>query len=139
MSPIAIRRAEASDAGAILEFWRLAGTVPTRTDDEASISTLIAHDPGALLLAEDGGELIGTLIATYDGWRGMLFRLAVLPERRRCGIGQALVSAGEHSLRERGAVRVSLYAVRAEQGALDFWLAAGYLADDYTQRFVKNL
>jgi ribosomal protein S18 acetylase RimI-like enzyme len=139
MSPIAIRPAEASDAGAVLELWRLAATVPTRTDDEASIRSLIAHDPGALLLAEDDGELIGTLIATYDGWRGMLFRLVVLPERRRSGIGRALVSAGEHSLRKRGAVRVSLYAVKAEQGALDFWLAAGYWGDDYTQRFVKNL
>jgi ribosomal protein S18 acetylase RimI-like enzyme len=139
MSPVSIRPAVASDAGGVVELWRLVGMMPSRTDDEASICVLIAHDPGALLLAEDESELVGTLIAGFNGWRGMLFRLAVLPERRRAGIGRALVAAGERSLRERGAVRVGLQALKTEQVARDFWLAAGFSADDYSQRYVKNL
>jgi ribosomal protein S18 acetylase RimI-like enzyme len=139
VSQLPIRPADPSDAGAVLELWRLAGMMPSRTDDEASISALIAHDPGALLLAEDEGELVGTLIAGFNGWRGMLFRLAVLSERRSAGIGRALVAAGERSLRERGVVRVGLQALKTEQVARDFWLAAGYSVDDYSQRYVKNL
>jgi ribosomal protein S18 acetylase RimI-like enzyme len=63
----------------------------------------------------------------------------VLPERRRSGIGRALVAAGERSLQERGAARVSLYAIKTEVAAAAFWNAAGYEDDDYTRRLVKNL
>jgi|NGEPerStandDraft_6_1074524.scaffolds.fasta_scaffold96832_2 ribosomal protein S18 acetylase RimI-like enzyme len=136
---LAIRLANAGDAGAVLELWRLAATVTTRTDNEASLRSLIARDPEALLLAEDEGELVGAVIAAFDGWRGTFFRLAVLPERRRTGIGRALVAAGERSLHKRGAARITLYAIRAEAGAEAFWLATDYAPDDRTARYAKNL
>jgi ribosomal protein S18 acetylase RimI-like enzyme len=139
VSSFAIRSATPRDARAILELWRLAGAVPTRTDEEGSIRSLVAHDPKAVLIAEDEGELLGSLIAAFDGWRGALFRLAVLPERRHLGIGRALVAAGERSLRERGAARINTYAVKAETAAIAFWNAIGYEKDDRTSRFVKNL
>ena len=138
MSP-AIRLANAGDAGAVLELWRMAATVTTRTDDEASLRSLIARDPEALLLAEEEGALVGSVIAAFDGWRGTFFRLAVLPERRLAGIGRALVAAGERSLRERGAARITLYAIKAEAGAEAFWLATDYAPDDRLARYVKNL
>jgi ribosomal protein S18 acetylase RimI-like enzyme len=139
MSPVSIRPAVASDAGAVLELWQLAESFPTRTDNEESVCSLIAHDPEAVLVAEEGAELIGSLVAAFDGWRGTLFRLAVLPTRRRRGVGRALVTEGERRLRERGAARINLYAIRAETSAIDFWNAIGYEPDDRCQRFVRNL
>ena len=134
-----VRPAAPEDAQAILELWRLAGAFPTRTDDEESVCSLIAHDPEAVLVAEEEGEPVGTLVAAFDGWRGTLFRLAVLSTHRRRGIARALVAEGERSLRERGAVRVGLYAIRTETEALAFWRAVDYERDDRTCRFVKNL
>lgn len=123
----------------MLEIWRLAGALPTRTDDEGSIRALIKHDPEALLLAIEGDEVVGSLIAGFDGWRGSLFRMAVLPSHRRRGIATALVVEGEKSLRRRGAVRVTFYAIRAESEAIAFWDSAGFARDERTLRFVKNL
>jgi ribosomal protein S18 acetylase RimI-like enzyme len=139
VSPPVIRTAVPEDAQAILELWHLAGSFPTLTDNEESVHALIAHDPEAVLIAEEKGELAGTLVAAFDGWRGTLFRLAVLPIYRRRGVARALVAEGERSLLERGAVRVNLYAIRAETDALEFWNATGYMRDDRTCRFVKNL
>jgi ribosomal protein S18 acetylase RimI-like enzyme len=139
VSSLTVRPGTFKDVPAILKLWCLADAEPTRTDDEASICSLIAHDPEALLVAENEGELVGSVIAAFDGWRGTFFRLAVLPARRRAGIGQALVYAGERSLRERGAVRITLFAVKAAVGADEFWLATDYAADNRTQRYVKNL
>jgi ribosomal protein S18 acetylase RimI-like enzyme len=140
VSPVLVRPAAPKDAQAILEFWRLAGAFPTRTDNEESVCSLIAHDPNALLVAEEEkGKLAGTLVASFDGWRGALFRLAVLPACRRRGIGRALVAEGERSLRERGAARINTYAIKTEDAAVGFWSAVGYDADDRTRRFVKNL
>jgi ribosomal protein S18 acetylase RimI-like enzyme len=139
VSAYLIRPARPKDAPSILALWRAAGAFPTRTDNEKSICSLITHEPRALLVAEGEGELVGSLIAAYDGWRGALFRLAVLPARRRLGIGRALVAAGERSLRERGAARINTYAIKIEDAAVGFWSAVGYEADDRTRRFVKNL
>ena len=134
-----VRSATLEDAQAILELWRLAEAFPTRTDNEESVCSLIAHDPRALLIAEEEGELVGSLIAAYDGWRGALFRLAVLPAHRRLGVGRALLAAGERSLLERGAARINTYAIKTEDAAIGFWSAVGYDADDRMRRFVKNL
>jgi ribosomal protein S18 acetylase RimI-like enzyme len=139
VSSFAVRPATPQDAPAILELWRLAGSFPTITDGEESIRSLIEHDPEAVLVAEKGTELTGSLVAAFDGWRGTLFRLAVLPAQRRLGTGRELVAEGERRLRERGAARINLYAIRAEAVALDFWSAVGYEPDDRCQRFVKNL
>ena len=139
MSSLVVRRGAPRDAPVVLELWRLADAEPTRTDDETSICSLIGHDPEALLVAEEDDKLVGSVIAAFDGWRGTFFRLVVLPARRRAGIGRALVYAGERSLRERGAVRITLFAVKAAAGADEFWLASDYAHDNRTQRYVKNL
>ena len=139
MSRAKIRTGIPAHVPAVLELWRQAGAVPTRTDNQQAIEHLLAHDPNSLLVAEKDSELVGTLIATYDGWRGVLFRLVVLPGERRRGIASALVSEGERRLRERGAIRVNLYAIRTEAGALDFWTASDYERDERTCRFVKDI
>ena len=139
MSAFVVRSAELEDAPSILELWRRAGSFPTRTDNEESIRSLIAHDRNAVLVAEEDAALTGSLVAAFDGWRGTLFRLAVLPAHRRRGVARKLVAEGERRLRERGAARINLYAIKAETVAIDFWNALGFEPDDRCRRFVKNL
>ena len=139
MSGISIRPARAGEAPAILEVWTRSGSVVTVTDDERSIRALIEHDPEALLVAEQDGRLVGTLVAGFDGWRGIFYRLAVVPGERRRGIGRALVEAGKRSLKARGAARINTYAVTTEDEAMAFWNAVGFESDTRTSRFIKNL
>jgi GNAT superfamily N-acetyltransferase len=68
-----------------------------------AIETLVTRDPEALILAVEEGEIVGTIIAGWDGWRCHLYRLAVAPHRRRAGIGRRLIAAAEERLgRQRG-------------------------------------
>jgi ribosomal protein S18 acetylase RimI-like enzyme len=80
-----IRMARACDLPAILELWMLADAEPGHTDTLESLTKLIARDPGALLMAADGGAIVGSVIAAWDGWRGTVYRLAVAPSHRRRG------------------------------------------------------
>ena len=73
------RSAELDDVAAVLELWRAADAEPTHTDDTASLRRLIAHQPGALIVAEAGPRIVGTVIAGWDGWRGSVYRLVVTP------------------------------------------------------------
>jgi ribosomal protein S18 acetylase RimI-like enzyme len=136
---VKVRAAHRSDFPAVLELWRRAGAAASATDDEPSLSALVGQDPGALLLAEVDGCAVGSLIAAWDGWRGGLYRLAVLPEHRRRGIARRLVAAGEERLRELGARRVTALADADDADAAEFWAAVGYEPDGRSVRRVKNL
>src|SRR3954464_10841991 len=90
MTDLRVRAATPEDLDAALAFWKEAAEGTSISDDRAGVERLVERDPEALLLAEREGELVGTVIAGFDGWRCHLYRLAVHPRARRQGIGSAL-------------------------------------------------
>lgn len=135
----AVRHAAEADAPRVLELWRVAGLRPSPTDDEGALRELLRQDEGALLVAELDGELVGAIIAAWDGWRGSLYRLATHPAHRRRGVGATLVAAAEQRLRDLGARRIGVLAVNVGPEAMPFWRAVGYSLDAGVDRFVKSL
>ena len=71
-----------------------AAAAPTSTDDVDGVGALLERDPGALLVAEASGRIVGTVIAAWDGWRGSVYRIVVAPEHRRDGSRPAPVGRG---------------------------------------------
>jgi ribosomal protein S18 acetylase RimI-like enzyme len=138
---VAIRRCRRGDAQAVLDLWARERSGHASTADRLDgVERLIATDsPAALLVAERGGEIVGALIAGWDGWRGNLYRLAVRGEHRREGIGLALARAGEEYLHNRGARRITALVAFEDEEAGAFWDAAGYPQDQEIGRRVRNL
>ena len=65
---------------AILSFWKLATDVASSTDDIDGLDQLWRHDPDSIIVAtDDGDDIIGTLIAAWDGWRGRLLPIGRAP------------------------------------------------------------
>jgi ribosomal protein S18 acetylase RimI-like enzyme len=137
-SPISIRTARPSDVETLLRFWD-ANAERSHADDHVGVGPLLDRDPDALLVAVDGEEIVGALIAGWDGWRGHMYRLAVAPERRREGIALALVRAGEERFRALGVQRIIAPVVESSDVATGFWRAAGYEVDARIARFAKML
>jgi ribosomal protein S18 acetylase RimI-like enzyme len=135
---VTIRRARATDTGAVLAVWRAARSAAASTADDAD-AVAGAIEQGALLVAEDGGAVVGTIVAGWDGWRGNMYRLAVVPSHQRLGIGRELVEAGEALLRRRGARRITALVGRGDPVAMGLWRAVGYGHDAQIARFVRNL
>src|SRR3974390_1634235 len=128
---IALRPATTDDVAAILDFSTEATAEPSSTDDVDGVEHLLAHAPGALIVAVDDATIVGTVIAGWDGWRGTLYRLAVAPSHRRRGLARALVRAAEEHLRDRGARRTHLIVSTAGgRTAVDFWTSARYEPTD---------
>ena len=137
---VVIRTARLKDVRRVLALWDQARSPAAVTpDDVRSVSRLIAHTEDALLVAEQDGEIVGALIAAWDGWRGNMYRLAVLPHFRRKGIATRLVEAGHEHLRGKGATRVTALVAHEEEDAVDCWERAGYRRDEQIARFVRNL
>jgi ribosomal protein S18 acetylase RimI-like enzyme len=76
---------------------------PKGRDRRGEIEREIAQNPDLFLGAFEGGRLVGTVIGTWDGRRGMINRLAVHPDFRGRGYAKELVAACEEALRKRGA------------------------------------
>ncbi|MEU2431896.1 GNAT family N-acetyltransferase [Streptomyces sp. NPDC007861] len=139
MTDLRIRAATPADLDAVLAFWKVAAEGTSISDDRAGVERLVARDPEALILAERGGELAGTVIAGFDGWRCHLYRLAVHPEHRRRGVGGALLAAAEERFVRLGGRRGDAMVLDRNALALHAWRAAGYAPQPEWSRWVKPL
>lgn len=134
---IDIRPAELDDVPAVLALWREAAA-PTTTDDADAVGVLLARDPGALLVAESSGRIVGTVIAAWDGWRGSVYRIAVLPAFRRAGVGRRLLDEAEERLRRVGARRMHAIVVGTDPRAVAFWEASDWEHQSSQLRFTRG-
>lgn len=125
-----IRSYQPTDREAVLALWQeVFGYPEARNRPEKVLDDKLALGDGLLLVALHDGELIGSVMAGYDGHRGWLYRMAVQPGARRRGVGQALTRAAEAALRERGCAKINLqtHATNAAAGA--FWQRMGYAVE----------
>jgi ribosomal protein S18 acetylase RimI-like enzyme len=134
-----LRTGRADDVEALLDFWRRAEASPSSTESAEDVHGLLERDPEALIVAEVDGEVVGTLVAGWDGWRATFYRLAVDLDHRRHGLATTLVRAGEERFRALGAKRLNAIAESHKPGAMAFWASAGYELQTSRSRFVKNL
>lgn len=138
---IEFRNCTSGDIPALLELWRASGSLPTATDSSEALETKLRRDPELFVMAYVSKGLVGCLMGGWDGWRANMYRLSVLPDYRRRGIGQRLVRLVEQRFRDLGAIRVYAMAVKPEiePAAADFWLAMGYELNPRTLPYVRTL
>ncbi len=134
-----IRPFAPNEAEALLDLWRNAEATPSPTDTLDDIARFTANDRARCLVAEADGRIVGSVIATFDGWRGYLYRLAVHPAQRRRGIARALVAGAEEAFAAWGARRVTALVEKDHPWAVAFWTAVGYADDVRIARYVRNL
>jgi ribosomal protein S18 acetylase RimI-like enzyme len=134
-----LRNGHLEDVEAALDLWRRAEASPSSTESVEDLCGLLERDPEALIVAEAGGEIVGTLIVGWDGWRATFYRLAVDPAHRRNGLATALVRTGEERLGALGARRLNAIAESHKASAMAFWASVGYELQTSRSRFVKSL
>jgi ribosomal protein S18 acetylase RimI-like enzyme len=108
------------DREALRHLFRLAD------DSDREIDGYMAK--GEVLVAEDGGEIVGQLLLTPTDEPGAaeVKSLAVLEERQRAGIGRALIDDAAERSRRRGANRLLVSTAAASTGDLRFYQRAGF-------------
>lgn len=126
-----IRPYEDADERAVIALWAAVLPDDAPHNDPATVIRRKRATGGDLfLVAAVGSEVAGTVMGGYDGHRGWVYGLAVLPGRRREGIGTALVRGLERCLAECGCPKVNLQVRAANAGVVPFYEKLGYAVED---------
>ncbi len=127
-----IRPYRETDERAVIALWHASGLVVPWNDPARDIRRKLAVQRELFLVASDGAEVVGTVMAGYDGHRGWINYLAVQPVRRRRGLGRALMDAAEAGLASFGCAKINLQVRMPNQEAIAFYEAIGFRRDDVT-------
>lgn len=98
------------------------------------LGTQLQRKDAAVLVAEDGGRVMGYTYVTVEdedwmslrGPAGVLHDVVVEPEHRRRGIGQLLLDAALDFVASRGAPQAVLYTAVANKSAQRMFERAGF-------------
>gem|GEM_PF-174567 len=123
---IQLREFRLTDYEQVAALWRKACLAPRPSDSKAEVAKKLARDPDLFLVAWEGDRLIGSVIGGWDGRRGYIYRMAVLPDCQRRGIGRRLIEELEKRFRSKGAISINLIYNTDNIRARDFYHSLGY-------------
>ncbi|MBN1311811.1 MAG: GNAT family N-acetyltransferase [Anaerolineae bacterium] len=122
-------RLTTTDYPRIVALWGAAGlhVRPNGRDSQEAFEGQMASGlQTAIGIETESGDLVGIVLATHDGRKGWLNRLAVHPDWRRRGVAKMLIAAAEDALHQQG---IDVIAALIEPGnapSLELFLASGY-------------
>lgn len=83
-------------------------------------------------------RLVGLAIGNYDGRRGWINRIAVLPEYRKKGVASALISRTEEFLRNSGAKVIAGLISKSNRASRNLFEELGYSTDEEILYYSKR-
>lgn len=82
------------------------------------------------LVATRDSEVVGTVLAGFDGCRGWVHHLAVAPKARRARIGSSLMREAAARLKAIGAPKVNLQVRPSNEEAVRFYQSLGFKVEE---------
>jgi ribosomal protein S18 acetylase RimI-like enzyme len=131
---VIIRTFQDSDHDAVVALWSLVfPNDPPWNEPNQFIRRKRGVQPDLFWVAQDGDEIIGTVVAGYDGVRGWIYHLAVDPSKRGRGTARLLMQTAEDSLEALGCPKINLQVRANNRGVVDFYAALGYNTEERVQ------
>jgi len=104
-----IKEAEKTDFEEVFALWQRAGL---RTKDKEretlEYTSMLERNPNSCLIAVDRGDIVGTVLGTFNGRRAWIYHIVIDPEHQGSGLGSKLMREVEQKLRMAGATKIVL-------------------------------
>ena len=125
-SGVRIRGFTLADYEQALELWRAVGFPDWSLLTRDQVVTKLRRDRDLFLVADLAGEMVGTVMGSWDGYRGWAHNMAVHPSHQRQGIGHLLMGELERRLWHKGARVLNLHYFNDSTWARDFYHNLGF-------------
>ena len=96
----------------------------------AYIARKLGFQRELFLVGEIDGRVVATVVGGFDGVRGWIYHLAVVPARRRCGYGHAMMEAVERELAALGCPKINLQILPQNTEVAHFYERLGYAVEE---------
>lgn len=123
-----IRSMTIGDYDAVYALWRKISGFGIRSVDDSreGIEMFLKRNPGLSVVAEQDGQIVGSILCGHDGRRGCLYHVCVHPQYRMHGIGKAMVVFAMEALKKEKINKVSLIAFTKNDIGNAFWKQIGW-------------
>lgn len=111
----------------VIKLWQsVFGYEAAHNSPEVVIDKKIQNKDGLFFVATRRQQVIGTVMAGYDGHRGWIYSIAVHPKHQKQGIGSDLLSFTQNILNDLGCLKINLQIMEGNETVQGFYLANGY-------------
>lgn len=126
-----IRPFHEKDRSSVAALWsEVFADDPPRNEPRAVIDRKLRVQRELFLVAELRGDIVGAVVAGFDGYRGWVYHLAVDPGFRRRGFGRELMREAEARLRAVGCPKLNLQVRSSNAEVIAFYQRLGYSIED---------
>lgn len=121
-----VRSVQDGDETALIALWKACGLTRPWNPPEADIALVRRSGHGDILVAAEGGAIVGSVMVGDDGHRGWVYYLAVAPAHRHRGLGRRLMRAAEEWVAAHGVRKLELMVRDSNAAVAEFYERIGY-------------
>ena len=111
---------------AVVDLWSECNLIVPQNDPVVDIQKKVDYQPELFFVALFDGHVVGSVMAGYEGHRGWLNYLAVLPDYQNQGYGRKLVEKAVAELKKIGCLKVNLEVRKSNSSVIDFYTHLGF-------------
>ena len=113
--------------GQVIELWEsVFGYEAEHNSPAHVIDSKLQNDDNLFFIASLKTKVMGTVMAGYDGHRGWIYSMAVMPEYQKQGIGSELLLHAQNKLKDLGCMKINLQIIEGKKDVEKFYLANGF-------------
>ena len=122
----------------LLQIAKLEQDIFSDAWTESAIEETFCQKQAFISVAEAGGEIVGYCIIYYVLDEGEMVRIAIAPNFRHQGIGQALLNYTGKACQEKGVSKILLEVRESNESARRFYTHYGFGEDGIRKNFYDN-
>ena len=134
-----IRPFKLKDKNSVVELWKICRLTRPWNNPEKDIERKLNVQSEMFLVLEIQGSIIGSVMAAYDGHRGVINYLAVHPGYQKKGYGKILMTHVEQELLNKGCPKINLLVRSDNLNVKRFYKGLHYDEQDDVKVFGKRL
>ena len=133
-----IRPYQTEDEESVIGLWCECDLVVPQNDPQIDIKKKMEYQPDLFFVGIADDKVVASIMVGYEGHRGWINYMAVLPQYQKKGFGGQLLDRAVHELQKLGCQKINLQVRETNQEVIEFYKRHGF-TNDHVLSFGKRL